>query len=132
MKFNMVFMSNLQLLILDTVIIPLIYRSSQGKTIYVAFINNTDCPNRFPFDGHPSTSIFLVIAMRLRTIIIQFTSRGIMVTKLGQQTHLLERGLGGTAPKMVVASLARSDVTLINTYISIFGRATVIKFWQQI
>ena len=27
--------------------------------LYVAFINNPDCPNRFSFDVHPSTSKFL-------------------------------------------------------------------------
>ena len=26
--------------------------------IYIAFINNVDRPNRFSFDGHPSTSKF--------------------------------------------------------------------------
>ena len=36
-------------------IIPLIYRSYR-KTIYIAFIINADCPNRFFFDGHLSTS----------------------------------------------------------------------------
>ena len=35
---------------------PWIYRSPSRKTIYVAFINNADCPNcfSFSFDGHPS------------------------------------------------------------------------------
>ena len=56
-SFNL--MTELQKLILDAIIIPGIYRSLKGKTIYVAFINNADCPKRFSFDGHPSTSKFL-------------------------------------------------------------------------
>ena len=52
--------SELRELIPDVIIIPRIYRSPQGKTIYVAFINNVGCPNRFSFDGHPSTSKFLL------------------------------------------------------------------------
>ena len=45
----------------DATIIPWFYRSLYGKTIYVAFINNADCPNRFSFGEHPSTSKFLRI-----------------------------------------------------------------------
>ena len=33
---------------------------TQGNTIYVALIKNADCPNRVSFDGHPSTSKFLL------------------------------------------------------------------------
>ena len=29
------------------------------KNIYVAFLNNADCSNKFSFDEHPSTSKFL-------------------------------------------------------------------------
>ena len=35
------------------------YRSPQGKTIYIAFINNADCPNKFSSHGHSFTSKFL-------------------------------------------------------------------------
>ena len=52
--------TDLSKLISDAVIIPWIYRSSSGKTIYVAFINNADGPNRFSFDGRPSTFKFLL------------------------------------------------------------------------
>ena len=41
-------------LITDTMIIPWIYRSPWRKRLYIAFINNAECLNRF--DGHPSTS----------------------------------------------------------------------------
>ena len=44
----------------DAIIIPCIYRTPKGKAIYVVFINNTEWPNRFCFDGNPSTSKFLV------------------------------------------------------------------------
>ena len=40
-------------------IIPWIYRLPKDNAIYVAFINNADCPNRFSVDGHPSASKFL-------------------------------------------------------------------------
>lgn len=29
--------------------------------ICIACINNTDCPNRFPFDGHTATFKFLIV-----------------------------------------------------------------------
>ena len=54
--------SELYKLITDAMIIPWIYKSPKRKAIYVAFINNVDCPNRFSFDGHPSTSEFPVNA----------------------------------------------------------------------
>ena len=37
-----------------------IYRSPYGKTIYVAFIDNADCANRFYFDDNPCISKFWV------------------------------------------------------------------------
>ena len=39
------------------------YRSPSGKTVYVAFFNNADYPNRFSFDGNPSTSKFWPISL---------------------------------------------------------------------
>ena len=30
--------------------------------MYVTFISNADCPNRLSFDGHPSTSEFLLLS----------------------------------------------------------------------
>ena len=32
--------------------------------MYIAFISNTDCPNRLSFDGHPSTSKFLLLQIK--------------------------------------------------------------------
>ena len=57
-SFNL--MTKLEELIPDVIIIPGICRSPQGKTIYVALINNADCPDKFSVDGHPSTSKFLI------------------------------------------------------------------------
>ena len=32
--------------------------------MYIAFISNADCPNRLSFDGHPSTSKFLLLQIK--------------------------------------------------------------------
>ena len=67
-----------------------------------------------------------------RTIITQFTSKGIMVTKVGQHIHLLERMSGVTPPKGVVTPMARSAPILTNIHILTFGGATVTKWWLQL
>ena len=50
-----------------------------------------------------------------------------MITKRGEQMHLLERMLGFSPPKLVVTSLARSALILTNTHIFFFVGATVTK-----
>ena len=55
-----------------------------------------------------------------------------MITKRGEHIHLLERMLGVTSPKVVVTSLARSALILINTHTFIFGGATVTKSRLQV
>ena len=60
MKHNKSNIAFLHEIIPDAVTIPWVYILPQGKTIFVAFIYNADCPNRFFFDGHPSTSKFLI------------------------------------------------------------------------
>ena len=55
-----------------------------------------------------------------------------MITKRGEHIHLLERMLGVTSPKVLVTSLARSALILINTHIFTFGGATVTKSRLQV
>ena len=37
--------------------------------MYVAFINNTDCPNRLSLDGHPTTSKFLDLLKQILLVL---------------------------------------------------------------
>ena len=64
----------LQNLVADAIIIPLIYRSPQGKTVNIAFINMADCPKSFSFSEHPSTSKFVDKVIRSMSVDVQQNS----------------------------------------------------------
>ena len=55
-----------------------------------------------------------------------------MITKRGEHIHLLERMLGVISPKVLVTSLTRSALILINTHTFTFGGATVTKARLQV
>ena len=44
--------------------------------MYVASINNVDCPNLFSFDGNPSTSKFLTNVILMLIISIKYSIQG--------------------------------------------------------
>ena len=43
--------------------------------MYIAFISNADCPNRLSFDGHPSTSKFLLLQIKKKTNKLKSTKK---------------------------------------------------------
>ena len=59
--------------------------------MYIAFINNADCPNRFSFDGHPSTFKFLEISTKIIPTILIFLPTKLNDHSFSTYAKLLEK-----------------------------------------